>query len=84
MDRKAIIAAVGITSKKVENGVELFCGKKKIGRLEGIKGAVRFHYPRGSEYKHTTAWGQELTDEYIESCMFDAAARRIMEAQREW
>lgn len=60
-------------------GAKLYCGKKLLGTYEAVTNGVRFVYPRGSEYKHTTRMGASLTMEYVQAEMLRIALAEIRE-----
>jgi hypothetical protein len=54
-----------ISSKKTDKGIEVFHGKKKVGTIVKVPEGIRYVYPKGSEYTHTTSYGKTDIDMYV-------------------
>lgn len=75
-----VIKLAGIARVKLADGrIEMFLGTELMGTYSAIPGGVRYTYPEGSEYTHTSMWGQELTDSFIRSQMWKVAVNKLMD-----
>ena len=76
----AVIKLAGLAKVKLPDGkIELFLGAHLLGTYESFPGGVRYHYPEGSDYTHTSMWGKELTDELIREEMWKVAVNKLMD-----
>lgn len=73
-----IIKIAGLAKVKLTDGnIEIFLKTDLIGTYSSIPGGVRFTYPEGGEYTHTSMWGKELTDDFIRTQMWRIAVESL-------
>jgi hypothetical protein len=66
MDIRAICGQLGITTKDIENGVEVYVNKKLVySILRHTATTTRIIYPKGSEHTHTTMWDCPFSENIV-------------------